>query len=241
MANFKVYKEVSALPGTLEPNALYLVRIGTGFDLYCSDVTGSVAHKINNDYSLNYPAGQIITSGVVSNGLSTYTNVANAYLFFPFIPTGNLRASNQAINVTTALAGSEVTLFLFSSDSSTGLFLDQIFHINPLSIATTGGKFAVGANFKTSSGFETRQLNTFVFKKNTLYWIGYWSSGAGAVRSNPLGNLISLGLLTSGGTAHATHYRAVAPLNTALSDPFSLSPVLTSGVLPSVAYNTVQV
>lgn len=47
MANILAHKVVAALPGTLDPNALYLVRSGEGFDLYASDSTGSVAHRIN--------------------------------------------------------------------------------------------------------------------------------------------------------------------------------------------------
>lgn len=45
---FKARKEVSSLPTPLESDTLYFVRSGEGFDLYCSDTTGSVAHKINS-------------------------------------------------------------------------------------------------------------------------------------------------------------------------------------------------
>lgn len=41
-------KEVAALPATLTPNTIYAVRRGTGFDLYISDSTGLIAHKLNN-------------------------------------------------------------------------------------------------------------------------------------------------------------------------------------------------
>ena len=44
---FKVHKVVSALPGTLQPDAVYAVRVGVGFDLYIADATGTVAHKVN--------------------------------------------------------------------------------------------------------------------------------------------------------------------------------------------------
>lgn len=47
MAKFSATKVVSALPGTLAADTLYLVRTGTGFDLYCSDSTGNIAHKLN--------------------------------------------------------------------------------------------------------------------------------------------------------------------------------------------------
>jgi hypothetical protein len=48
MAVFRAHKVVAALPGTLTPDTVYAVRTGAGFDLYISDATGSVAHKINS-------------------------------------------------------------------------------------------------------------------------------------------------------------------------------------------------
>jgi len=48
MARMNIDKVVSALPSTLEPNTMYGVRNGVGFDLYLSDMTGTVAHPINN-------------------------------------------------------------------------------------------------------------------------------------------------------------------------------------------------
>lgn len=48
MAIFNVEKIVSALPVTLVPDTVYMVRTGAGFDLYVSDTTGSVAHKVNS-------------------------------------------------------------------------------------------------------------------------------------------------------------------------------------------------
>jgi hypothetical protein len=45
MGRFRAEKVVSALPSTLD--TIYCVRVGTGFDLYVSDSTGAVAHKVN--------------------------------------------------------------------------------------------------------------------------------------------------------------------------------------------------
>lgn len=47
MKDFKASKVVFKLPEKLEPNTSYWVRSGEGFDLYLSDVTGSVAYKPN--------------------------------------------------------------------------------------------------------------------------------------------------------------------------------------------------
>lgn len=75
MSEFKAHKVVSSLPSTLEPDTIYLVRVGVGFDLYCSDATGSIAHSLNslstdfiidggsysseNDYTLNVDLGGV--------------------------------------------------------------------------------------------------------------------------------------------------------------------------------------
>lgn len=47
MSVIKFYKEISTLPATLVANAAYLLRTGTGFDLYVTDSTGSIAYKTN--------------------------------------------------------------------------------------------------------------------------------------------------------------------------------------------------
>lgn len=47
MAVFRVAKVVGSLPGTLQPNTVYLVRAGAGFDLYVSDGTGVIGHALN--------------------------------------------------------------------------------------------------------------------------------------------------------------------------------------------------
>ena len=52
MATIKHYKVVAALPGTLEADALYLVRVGSGFDLYATNGAGTVVA-----YAANYQPG----------------------------------------------------------------------------------------------------------------------------------------------------------------------------------------
>lgn len=44
----KFQKAISSLPNTLTPNSLYAVRVGEGFDLYVSDMTGNIAFKSNS-------------------------------------------------------------------------------------------------------------------------------------------------------------------------------------------------
>lgn len=54
---FETHKVVGQLPVTLMPNTLYLVRVAAGFDLYCTDSTGSIAYKPNNYESFVVPLG----------------------------------------------------------------------------------------------------------------------------------------------------------------------------------------
>lgn len=67
--SFAIYKTVASLPSTLEPNAVYLVRVGTGFDLYVSDMTGNHAHKVNGIM----PADLDYWRETMSNRLMLYT------------------------------------------------------------------------------------------------------------------------------------------------------------------------
>ena len=65
MSVIKFYKEISTLPATLVANAAYLLRTGTGFDLYVTDSTGSIAYKTNG-----VTVEDSLTSASATNALS---------------------------------------------------------------------------------------------------------------------------------------------------------------------------
>lgn len=65
MSEFKAEKVVSSLPDPLEPDTVYYVRSGVGFDLFVSDTTGSVAYKVNSPLPRPLPAGMM--SDVIPN------------------------------------------------------------------------------------------------------------------------------------------------------------------------------
>lgn len=48
MDEFKAHKVSSALPATLERDAVYLVRVGTGFDMHVTDNTGQMVFASND-------------------------------------------------------------------------------------------------------------------------------------------------------------------------------------------------
>jgi hypothetical protein len=74
-------KEVAALPATLTPNTIYVVRSGLGFDLHISDSTGLIAHRLNNTDDplkspvMTYATGQLtgITYADGTTKVLTYT------------------------------------------------------------------------------------------------------------------------------------------------------------------------
>lgn len=92
MATFRAHKVVAALPATLEPNAIYAVRIGTGFDLYLSDDSGLLAMKVNGPVSWmdlvprpSVEVGAAIVSGQAGT-VRKHTKDGEADIF-RFIPT----------------------------------------------------------------------------------------------------------------------------------------------------------
>ena len=48
MSVIRFSKVVASLPQQLEPDTIYLVRVGDGVDLYCTDATGSIAYQIGS-------------------------------------------------------------------------------------------------------------------------------------------------------------------------------------------------
>lgn len=64
----KFYKTVVNLPTTLEPNTIYLVRVGQGFDFYLSDLTGSIAYEINSPDLQDLASVDIDTSSPIPVG-----------------------------------------------------------------------------------------------------------------------------------------------------------------------------
>jgi hypothetical protein len=65
----KFYKTVVSLPNVLEPNTMYAVRIGVGFDFYLSDMTGAIAYKVNaGDVSTGYTGSAGVDGSVGYTG-----------------------------------------------------------------------------------------------------------------------------------------------------------------------------
>lgn len=72
MANFKVYKEISAIPTPYTPNAIYFIRVGKGFDLYMADSTGTGVFQLNDSDG--------IMSTTLTSGTSLGASIYNTFL-----------------------------------------------------------------------------------------------------------------------------------------------------------------
>lgn len=78
---FKAYKVVSVLPDPINPDSLYLVRAGSGFDLYCSDSTGTIAHKINDVDTSNFAEIVSVPATASSSGTPGQIAYDTSYIY----------------------------------------------------------------------------------------------------------------------------------------------------------------
>ncbi|MEM0325231.1 MAG: spherulation-specific family 4 protein, partial [Candidatus Aenigmatarchaeota archaeon] len=99
MALLNLYKVVASLPDTLEPNTIYAVRVGSGFDLYITDMTGSIAYKINSANSENLQPDYNYIKNVYSKKLG----VIIPYYQYPYDTTTWTDWSNDTKRLINAL------------------------------------------------------------------------------------------------------------------------------------------
>ena len=77
MSAIRFSKVVSNLPQQLEPDTIYLVRTGNGFDLYCTDTTGSIAYQIGNAATATkLQTARTLTIGNTSKSFDGSANVS---------------------------------------------------------------------------------------------------------------------------------------------------------------------
>lgn len=134
MTEFRAQKVVSSLPVTLQANTLYFVRTGNGFDLYCSDQTGTIAHKLNDGDA------PIQRESVLLRG----ANTGSVAVTLPIFYTENitlLRVVN-AQNSLIGSSGSAVINVLFGSGAS----FTTIPGLGNRTITTTPTSFLVSNN-----------------------------------------------------------------------------------------------
>jgi len=163
---FQSHKVVSTLPTTLTPDTIYLVRVSEGFDLYCSDATGAIAHKVNPSPSLDlefqfannplFDSDSLWLDSNVSSGFNTCLISGNTLVLCPFYYYRNVNMTTVGVSVTQAVASGEAKFSIWSSntDNSPNLPLTES---SSFSTSTTGNKIVSLSH---------------TLQERTLYWLG---------------------------------------------------------------------
>lgn len=110
-------KVVSSLPGTLTASTIYYVRVGTGFDIYVTNETGTVvAYPINNakaganaDITSIRSALYIDKTYVNAAATGTVTLDLSAYSIFDLTLTG---ATTLAVSNLPTLSGETINIVI---------------------------------------------------------------------------------------------------------------------------------
>jgi hypothetical protein len=129
MAKIQHNKVVSTLPGILEPNTLYYVRVGQGFDLYATNDSGTiVAYPLNKPfvvYKLAALQSNSTTTQTIINGFSHPVQAGKTYQieFFVFFTTA-LTSTNIRLSIATPAGSASIFAAVNrASDGTTAYFL----------------------------------------------------------------------------------------------------------------------
>ncbi|WP_137823640.1 hypothetical protein [Pseudomonas sp. D(2018)] len=77
MADLKLHKVVSSLPGVLEADSIYLVRVGSGYDLYATNHSGTiVSYPLNLPTKASLGLDQVNNTSDANKPISTATQTA---------------------------------------------------------------------------------------------------------------------------------------------------------------------
>jgi hypothetical protein len=172
MATLRFSKVVSSLPVALDPDTLYLVRVGAGFDLYVSDATGSIAYKVNAPAQIAYPkrsATPKIVGDVAGTALTTLALTASRQYFIPLVVPRDVTLTGLRISVTTAATGT----------ASIGIYGNTV----------VGGNDAPGALLASVTGLNTGTAGditgslSYTLQAGTLYWASLIASAAATIRA----------------------------------------------------------
>ncbi len=193
MPAIRFAKVVASLPATLDPDTLYLVRTGAGFDLYCSDATGSIAHAVNpgsiaHAGAIAWPkrtATPRIVGDVGGNALTTLLLTASRQYFVPFSVPRMVTLTGLRVSVTTAAAGT----------ASVGIY----------DTAVISGNDAPGSLLASATGLDTGTTGdktgslSLTLQPGAIYWASLIGSAAATLRALAVGSVqTSLGRTVNG-------------------------------------------
>lgn len=164
MATIKHYKVVAALPSTLVADSIYLVRVGTGFDLYVTNSSGTIVA-----YPANYQAGSANLSAL--SGLTgaankaPYFTAAGAMAVYDLTVFGRSLAAAADAAAGRTLLGLGTAATRAATTSATDTTSERLWRTNDLvkqtsandattgrilTLASTAGAFGLGATSANS-------------------------------------------------------------------------------------------
>ena len=225
MSVIRFHKVVASLPTTLDPDTLYMVRAGEGFDLYMSDSTGSIAHPINirpHAGAIAWPrrsATPKIVGDVASTTLTTTVFTSQRLSFVPFTVPRQVELTGLRISITTAATGT-ASIGIYSNTQVSGDDApgDLLAGVTGLDTSTTGDK----------TGTLSYALNP-----GTIYWACLITSANPAGRAVPTGAAqMSLGRQVNSTGAIAYLYAGGSGSTLPSTAPTSLT--AGTGTIPAI-------
>jgi hypothetical protein len=227
MATLRFQKVVGSLPGTLDPDTLYLVRTGAGFDLYVSDATGSIAYPVNAPAAppqIAYPkrsdtpkiAGDFAGSALTTIGLTPLR-----LHFIPLVVPRNVKLTGLRISVTTASAGT-ASIGIYSNTVVNGDDAPSrlLVSVTDLDIGTIGDK--------------TGTVD-FMLQAGTLYWASMIATSGAAIRGIPTASC-STGLGRSVNNSSVITHLYAALSNSTLPETAPTTLTAVAGWAPPAIY-----
>lgn len=223
MGTIRFAKVVSSLPGTLDPDTLYLVRVGTGFDLYASDATGSIAYPVNAPAQIAYPkrsATPKIVGDAGGTALTTLGLTAARQYFVPFVVPRQVDLTGLRISVTTQSAGTaSIGIYgntVVSGDDAPGALLASV----------------TGLDTGNPTGNKTGTLS-YTLRPGVLYWASLICSAGPTVRALAVGS-VQTALGRTANNTTVISYLYAAGSGSTLPDPAPTSLTDGTGACPAI-------
>lgn len=169
-------------------------------------------------------AGGLVTGRYYDNAFqgtasATLAGAANRMDLAPFYTSVPLTIDQIGVAVSTAVAGSQVKVVIYSAGSD-GWPDALLYETAALSSAATG---------------YVSEALTFTFDSGTTYWIGVRHSATATLRTINVSSAVNLGLTSSTATSYASLLRSTVTFASAAPDPYTFAASqLTAATPPSI-------
>ena len=188
-----VQKVVGSLPTTLDKNIFYAVRVGNGYDLYLSDSTGSVAHRMNYDGWQEIKTVQNLndlkTTGKYFISIGNNTNSPSNGWIYLIVENATIGDNERIIQ--TVYADNDISKFWYRLGFGANTWRAWEMYENSNKPNNIGGRNLLMATNKLTNSYywkfskhssqtsneqprDDRQLTIETSSTNGAYWIQYY-------------------------------------------------------------------